>query len=81
MTPAEKIMLKKALGSLQNSLRWNGVSTDWSGYSNQLKNAIKSSNQLIETILELPENNEVPKAPLPPNPDQTKPITLDDLIG
>lgn len=66
MTPAEKIMLRKALTTLENSLRWNGASQDWSGYANQLKNGIKTSNQLIETILELPENN----VPVPP-PTQT----------
>lgn len=66
MTPAEKIMLKKALVSLENSLRWNGMSSDWNGYANQMKNAIKSSTQLLDTILELPENNEKPLPPVSP---------------
>lgn len=62
MTPVEKIMLKKALKTLNSSLLWNGASTDWAGYANQMKNSIKNSVQLIETILELPENNETPQS-------------------
>lgn len=81
MTPAEKIMLKKAFSTLQNSLRWNGASQDWSGYANQMKNGIKTSSDLIETILELPENNQ-PQVPPPAatTGDRSFVEKLDDLL-
>jgi len=72
MTPAEKIILKKALSSLRGGMLWSGGSTDWPGYANQMKGTIKSATQLLDTILELPENNEKP-----PLPDRN---LIDDLL-
>jgi hypothetical protein len=75
MTSAEKIMLKKALKILNSSLSWNGGTTDWAGYANQMKSYIKSSVQLIETILELPENDETTQPQ-----SKTTPQDLDNLL-
>jgi hypothetical protein len=60
MTPTEKIILQKVLTGLESGLRWNGASADWTGYANQMKNAIKNSTQFIETLFQLPENKETP---------------------
>lgn len=75
MTSAEKIMLKKALKNLNSSLLWNGASNDWPGYANQMKNSIKNSVQLLETILELPENDETTQPQ-----SKTTPQDLDNLL-
>ena len=75
MTSAEKIILKKALKSLNSSLSWSGGTTDWAGYANQMKSYIKSSVQLIETILALPENDETTQPQ-----SKTTPQDLDNLL-